>query len=156
MANAQKLGFTGENGAEAILTKAARDEKKPISGLETIDYQMSLFANMSEAEQIKMLEQTLDELDEATAIFKQMNEHWSAGDSEGMAKLINDLNAQSPEMIKMLITDRNANWAEWIDHRLKKPGVVFVGVGAGHLGGKGSVQDQLSKRGIKATRVAAE
>ena len=28
--NAQKLGFTGENGAEAVLTKAAKDCKKPI------------------------------------------------------------------------------------------------------------------------------
>ena len=48
-----------------------------------------------------MLEQTLDELDEAVATFKAMNEHWSKGDSEGMAKLVNDLNAQSPEIYKI-------------------------------------------------------
>ena len=67
MAGAQKLGMTGEKGAEAILTKAAKDGKKPISGLETVDYQMSLFANLSEADQIKMLEETLSETRQARA-----------------------------------------------------------------------------------------
>ena len=150
--NAQKLGFTGENGAEAVLTKAAKDSKKPIGALETVDFQMSLFANLSEAEQIEMLEQTLDELDDSVATFKAMNEHWSKGDSEGMAKLVNDLNADSPELTKLLLTDRNATWADWIDQRLDKPGIVFVGVGAGHLGGKDSVQDLLAKRGISSAR----
>lgn len=152
MVNAQKLGFTGESGAEAVLTKAAKETKKPIGALETVEFQMSLFANLSEAEQIEMLEQTLDEFDDAVATFKAMNDHWSKGDSEGMAKLVNDLNAQSPELYKLLLTDRNATWAEWIDQRLDKPGVVFMGVGAGHLGGKDSVQDLLAKRGIKSAR----
>ena len=154
--NAQKLGFTGENGAEAVLTKAAKEEKKPIDALETVDFQMQLFANMPEKEQIDMLEQTLDQLDEVATVFKEMNTHWSKGDSEGMAKLMNEMDAQSPAFYKRLITDRNASWAEWIDQRLDKPGTVFVGVGAGHLGGKDSVQGFLAKRGIETTRLAAE
>jgi uncharacterized protein len=156
MAGAQKLGMTGEQGAEAILTKAAKDDKKPISGLETVDYQMSLFANLSEADQIKMLEETLGELDKLGAVFAEMNKHWTSGDAEGMAKLMNDMSDESPAMYKSLLTDRNANWAEWIDKRLDKPGVVFMGVGAGHLGGKDSVQDLLAKRGIKSTRLTGK
>jgi uncharacterized protein YbaP (TraB family) len=154
--NAQKLGFTGENGAEAVLTKLAKEEKKPIDALETVDFQMQLFVNMPEKEQIDMLEHTLDQLDEVATVFKEMNTHWSKGDSEGMAKLMNEMDAQSPAFYKRLITDRNANWAEWIDQRLDKPGTVFVGVGAGHLGGKDSVQGFLAKRGIETSRVAAE
>jgi uncharacterized protein len=156
MAGAQKLGMTGEQGAEAILTKAAKDDKKPISGLETVDYQMSLFANLSEPDQIKMLEETLGELDKLGAVFAEMNKHWTSGDAEGMAKLMNDMSDESPAMYKSLLTDRNANWAEWIDKRLDKPGVVFMGVGAGHLGGKDSVQDLLAKRGIKSTRLTGK
>jgi uncharacterized protein YbaP (TraB family) len=152
MASAQKLGFTGEKGAEEAITKAAKDDRKPISGLETVDYQMGLFANMPDDEQVKMLEQTLDEMDEFTALFADMNKQWAAGNSEGIAKLMNDMEAESPAMYKAFLTDRNANWAEWIDQRLDKPGVVFMGVGAGHLGGKDSVQEQLAKRGIKSAR----
>lgn len=156
MARAQKLGFTGEQGAEAILTKAAKDAKKPISGLETIDYQMSLFANMSDADQVKMLEETLKEIEKLGLMFAEMNKHWTSGDAEGMAKLMNEMNAQSPAMYKTLLVDRNANWAEWIDQRLDKPGVVFMGVGAGHLGGEDSVQALLARRGIQSERVPAE
>lgn len=153
MTSAQKLGFTGEKGAEAVLTKAAKEAKKPISALETVEYQMSLFGKMSEAEQIKMLEETLDELDQVAAMFKRMNDAWTKGDADGFATLMNEMNAQSPAAYKLLVTDRNANWAEWIDQRLDKPGVVFVGVGAGHLGGKDSVQDMLARRKIHATRL---
>ena len=156
MAGAQKLGFTGEQGAEAVLTKAAKDGKKPISGLETIDYQMSLFANMSDADQVKMLEETLKEIEQLGPMFAEMNKHWTSGDADGMAKLMNEMNAQSPAMYKTLLVDRNANWADWIDKRLDKPGVVFMGVGAGHLGGEDSVQALLAKRGLKSERVAAE
>ena len=156
MAGAQKLGFTGEQGAEAVLTKAAKDAKKPISGLETIDYQMSLFANMSDADQVKMLEETLKEIEQLGPMFAEMNKHWTTGDADGMAKLMNEMNAQSPSMYKTLLTDRNANWADWIAKRLEQPGTVFMGVGAGHLAGGDSVQALLAKRGIKSARVAAE
>jgi uncharacterized protein YbaP (TraB family) len=63
---------------------------------------------------------------------------------------------QSAALHKALLTDRNAKWAEWIEKRMEKPGVVFVGVGAGHLGGNESVQHVLARHGIKAKRVAAE
>ena len=59
----------------------------------------------------------------------------------------------SPVLYERLLTSRNANWAEWIERRLAQPGTVFVAVGAGHLAGRGSVQDQLERRGVKVTRV---
>jgi uncharacterized protein YbaP (TraB family) len=58
----------------------------------------------------------------------------------------------TPEMYKVMLTDRNANWAEWIDTRLDRPGTVFVGVGTAHLAGADSVQQQLAARGIKSAR----
>jgi hypothetical protein len=85
-----------------------------------------------------------------------MNTYWNSGDSDGLAKLMNDMDADSPALRKVLITDRNAKWADWIAERMQKPGVVFIGVGAGHLGGKDSVQEQLAKHGIKSERVATQ
>ncbi len=152
MAGAQKQGFTAESGAEAIITKAAKDSGKPISGLETIDFQMGIFAGMSDAEQVKMLEETLDQLDNLGPMFAEMNKHWTTGDANGFAKLMNEMDAQSPAAYKALLTDRNATWADWVQKRLDQPGVVFVGVGAGHLGGKDSVQAFLARRGIESTR----
>lgn len=156
MLNAQKLGYTGEKGAEAVLTKAAKESGKPISGLETIDYQMGLFSGMSDAEQIQMLEETLDQLPEVAAMFARMNDYWTRGDADGFAALMNEMNMQSPKAYELLLAGRNKNWAEWIDERLDKPGIVFVAVGAGHLGGKDSVQSLLAKRGIESVRVPAQ
>lgn len=156
MLNAQKLGFTGDKGAEAILTKAAKESGKPISGLETIEYQMSLFSSLPEAEQLRMLEETLDDLPEVAELFARMNDVWTKGDADGFATLMNEMNAQSPRIYELLITGRNANWAAWIDDRLDRPGTVFVAVGAGHLGGKDSVQALLARRGIESARVPAQ
>jgi uncharacterized protein YbaP (TraB family) len=66
---------------------------------------------------------------------------------------MNEALSKSPELSKLLLADRNARWADWIQKRLEKPGAVFMAVGAGHLGGKGSVQEYLAKKGLKAVRV---
>ena len=58
-----------------------------------------------------------------------------------------------PGLAKVLLIDRNKTWASWIRARLDRPGTVFMAVGAGHLGGKGSVQDQLATKGVKSSRV---
>ena len=54
---------------------------------------------------------------------------------------------------RLLLTDRNARWAEWVEKRLEQPGTVFMAVGAGHLAGKDSVQDFLAKRNVKVKRI---
>jgi uncharacterized protein YbaP (TraB family) len=58
-----------------------------------------------------------------------------------------------PALVDMLLTRRNKAWARWIERRLDKPGSVFIAVGAGHLAGPGSVQDQLAAAGISAQRI---
>ena len=58
-----------------------------------------------------------------------------------------------PKVAEALLYNRNANWANWIKTRLDQPGTVFIAVGAGHLAGAKSVQDLLTQKGIKVTRV---
>jgi uncharacterized protein len=153
MAESQKLGLTGQHGTEAILTAAAKKTGKKLGNLETMDFQLGLFASMPEAVQIEMLESTLKDMDQMPAMFETMKQKWVTGDAAGFAKLMHDMNAQSPQGYKLIFSDRNATWAKWIDDRLDRPGTVFLAVGAGHLAGQSSVQDLLAKRGIKAKRL---
>ncbi|MBS1239813.1 MAG: hypothetical protein H6R45_519 [Proteobacteria bacterium] len=81
-----------------------------------------------------------------------MLDRWLRGDAEALAALVN-AEESDPALYKHILTDRNANWAGWIKTRLAAPGTVFVAVGAGHLAGKGSLQDQLRKLGLKSKRV---
>jgi uncharacterized protein YbaP (TraB family) len=58
-----------------------------------------------------------------------------------------------PEIKRVLLTDRNQRWADWIAKRMKRPGTVFLAVGAGHLAGKESVQAMLKANRLDATRI---
>ena len=71
---------------------------------------------------------------------------------EELARLMN-AQEDDPALVEALLTGRNRKWAEWIGNRLEEPGTVFLAVGAGHLAGEGSVQDQLSANGIAAERL---
>ena len=148
-----KAGYNPASGAETTLTTAAKAANKPISGVETIEQQFGFFDSLSEAAQIQFLTETLTQLGQIGPEFEKMVAEWSEGDAEGLAAIMNEAMRSSPELSKMLLADRNARWAEWIDTRLDKPGVVFMAVGAGHLSGPDSVQIMLDKRKIKSARI---
>ena len=57
--------------------------------------------------------------------------------------MLGQLKQASPDTYRMLFTERNARWADWIAGRMQTPGVVFVAVGAGHLAGKDSAVAQM-------------
>ncbi len=148
-----KAGYDPASGVEEALNKAAKTANKPVSGLETVEQQFGFFDSIPQDGQVKFLVETVDKLGEAAGTLDKMVAEWAAGDAEGLAVLMNEGMAASPEIGKVLLADRNARWAEWIDARLDKPGVVFVAVGAGHLSGGDSVQAMLEKRKIKTVRI---
>ena len=40
---------------------------------------------------------------------------WADGEPDALAKQMNDSLKDSPEVAKVLLTDRNARWAEWVE-----------------------------------------
>ena len=110
---------------------------------------------MPEAMQLAQLGETLAQNDEIAAKLAPMLAAWSAGDVERLAALLNEDEDDSPGpgAAPLLFTERNANWARWIEARMARPGTVFIAVGAGHLAGPDSVQAALAAHGLRATRV---
>lgn len=148
-----KAGFTPESGAEAVITAAAKASGKSLAQLETMDQQFGWFESMPLAQQLAFLDGSLDQIDGATASIDMLFDSWAKGDPDRLGNLMNEAMRATPELAKLLLADRNAKWAEWIDNRLDRPGNVFVAVGAGHLAGNDSVQKMLAKRTLTATRV---
>ena len=148
----QKAGYNIQSGVENGLTKRATELGHQREGLETADFQFGQFDGLSEEQQLEYLANVLDALPEVNAEIEKMVGSWTRGDAAALAAQLNS-DSDSPALAEALIFSRNRNWAGWIQNRLKQPGTVFVAVGAGHLGGKGSVQDVLAKQGIKAVRV---
>ena len=148
-----KKGIMPDKGAETILKAAAEKDGKTIGEVESIEWQLNLFDSIPADLQLKMLAEGLDDGDKADKMVATMMDSWATGDIDRLAGVINEGMDKMPELRAPLLTDRNARWAEWIDTRLDQPGTVFMAVGAGHLGGKDSVQDFLATKGIKAERV---
>lgn len=145
-----QAGYDPQTGAETRLSAEGADKRK--AALETVQQQIDLFDGLPQGAQLAFLKDTVNTVSTAKATLDAMVAEWMKGDADGLAKLLNN-ELGDPVLYKRLLTDRNANWAQWIDQRLKQPGTVFIAVGAGHLAGQQSVQEQLRKRGIKARRI---
>ena len=150
---AQKSGFDPNSGVERQLTAAAKVSNKPIGGLETMAFQLGVFDSLPEAEQIAFLVETAKMIDDVGSTTDKMVAMWESAETEGLGRLMNE-GLTSRTLYDALLTKRNANWAQWISAQMKKPGVTFMAVGAGHLAGPTSVQALLPAYGLTATRVA--
>ncbi len=150
---AQRLGMTGEHGAESVLKRAAADRAMTIGAVETIEGQIAMLDSMSDAAQLEMLRDTLDEMDEMQQVLPRLITVWRTGDAEGIDRMMNEGLSGNAELRRTLLGARNERWAEWIDERMDRPGTVFMAVGAGHLAGPDSVQAFLARRNIETERV---
>ena len=146
-----KSGYEVDNGVDKrIDAKLPQTVKR--DALETVQYQLDLFAKMPQETQIKFLVSTASEVDNIGKSIGEMVNEWAKGDADGLAKLMNQ-QLDDPAVADRLLYQRNRNWAKWIEQRMDKPGTVFIAVGAGHLAGDKSVQAYLGKDGLKVTRV---
>ncbi|MGB7405421.1 MAG: TraB/GumN family protein [Pacificimonas sp.] len=148
-----KMGLNPETGAEAVLLRAAAADGKSVSGLEEFEYQIDLFDTLSPEAQLAFLETGLKQYAGAENFVSRMVAAWADGDMTALADVLNEGLDGDEALRQRLLIDRNANWAEWMENRLEEPGTVFLAVGAGHLGGEGSVQDQLATRGLTVVRI---
>ena len=148
----QRQGYALENGVEAQLDKRNKALGRSRIGLETLEFQLGIFDGFAPDVQKTYLFGVIDALPNITQEIDKMVSSWSKGDAEALALTLNT-ESEDPALYEALLVGRNRKWAGWIDDRLDQPGTVFIAVGAGHLGGKGSVQDFLDDRGIKTVRV---
>lgn len=146
-----RAGYDTQSGVEMALGSRAGQAKKR-GALETIEQQIMLFDGMPQDAQLAFLDQTVEKIGDASTSLDAMVAEWIEGDAVELARLMN-AELTDPVLKDRLLIQRNANWADWIKRRLEQPGTVFIAVGAGHLAGEGSVQDQLRKRHVKVKRV---
>lgn len=145
-----RSGYQTQSGVELSLNGRAGDKTR--GALETIEQQVDLFDTLPQEAQLAFLDGTVEKLDDATSTLDAMVAEWMEGDAVALARLLN-AELTDPVLYERLLTSRNANWTSWIENRLEQPGTVFIAVGAGHLAGAGSVQEQLEDRGLKVRRV---
>ena len=150
-------GMQVDKGADMVLRHIAEAEGKPVEGLETLQFQMNMFNRMpaATAPADAKAGQAVDQqsMQTLSKTMGNMQSAWKRGDQSVFVQLLGQLRASSPDTYRMMFTERNARWADWIAARLQTPGIVFVAVGAGHLAGTDSVLVRLAEKGIPSQRV---
>jgi hypothetical protein len=150
---AVSAGLDPEIGAETVLEAQAEEQGKTIRAFETAEEQMTMLDRLPTDEQILSLVETLRDVDQAKKDLSDLIVSWAKGDPERTVALMNKGLEQTPETARMLLVDRNERWAAKISERMNQPGTVFVAVGAGHLDGKGGLNEKLAQRGSAPMRV---
>lgn len=151
MAAGRELGMSVDLGADAVLRRAANASGKAVGGLESFEFQLTMFGSLPAPPTKASPKRGATNLG---GLLGGMQAAWVRGDNDGFAAILGKVRNQSPQAYKTLFSDRNANWAGWIANRMTKPGTVFVAVGTGHLVGPDSVQSLLAERGIPSARIS--
>lgn len=151
-------GMQVDHGADTVLRHVAEAEGKPVEQLETLQFQLNMFNHLPAASAPPAgakAGQAVDpeSMESLSTMMSRMQSAWKRGDQSVFVHLLDEMQANSPDTYRMMFTDRNARWADWIAARMQTPGTVFVAVGAGHLAGKDSVLVRLAEKGIESQRV---
>ena len=146
-------GMSTDRGADAVLRDAADQTGKPVAGFESFQFQLSMFNSLQTTPQAPAA-QNPRAIRALGSVLSNLEAAWNRGDVEtAFTPLLQQMEKESPQTYKTMFVERNARWAHWIAQRLKSPGTVFVAVGAGHLSGPDSVQNQLAAIGVKSARI---
>ena len=149
----QKAGFDAALGLDRHFYDRARAEGKTVQGLETLDYQVSLFDGMTFEEQDRMLAESLEDIDQERAGIFTLTDAWKAGDAAAVERLVLDDLKDDPVMYQRLLVTRNRAWLPRIDALLSRTRPAFVVVGAAHLIGPDGLLAMLRAKGYKVEQL---
>jgi uncharacterized protein len=131
----------------------AQDKNLPTAGLETIDFQISVFDSIPYTEQAKMLVDGLKKSDTDNDEFKSMVQIYKNQDIKAMSDMMSGGASDFSKHEDLLLGSRNKNWIPLIAASAKKEPTFFA-VGAGHLGGVNGVINLLRKEGYKVKSIS--
>ena len=137
---------------EMVLTEMAKKRKINVTGLETVEEQMSVFDSIPYRDQAKMVMELIAALPKAREEFRQMVELYKKQDLSGLYKMIKESEFDLSGHEEKLLYDRNRRWISQIvrDSKIKS---IFFAVGAAHLAGEKGLIALLQKEGYQVTPV---
>ncbi len=143
----QKAGFDADLGLDKHFYDRAQADGKRVQGLETAEYQISRFDEMTMAQQEHLLVQTLKELETEQANIATLARAWKDGEVDVIEKVVLQDVRSDPVMYQRLLVDRNRNWLPKIEALFPRPGRALVVVGAAHLVGPDGLLAALRSKG---------
>jgi uncharacterized protein YbaP (TraB family) len=134
------------SGVEEELLRLAKANKKEIKGLETMEFQASVFDSIPYEEQAKELLKSIDSMESNKKSFDTMMQVYKNQQLGEMENLFAKSESGMESHQDLLLNNRNKNWVGQLKDIMKK-NAVFVAVGAGHLVGQQGLIALLRKEG---------
>lgn len=136
---------------EMEILELARAGDKRTGGLETIEYQMSMFDSISYEEQAQMLVESIRSEQQGGDALEELVRLYKSQDIDAMANLLKTEDGMGKHEDMLLVT-RNRNWIPVMKEMMAGQQTFFA-VGAGHLGGPQGVVRLLRQEGYAVVPV---
>ena len=133
-------------GVEEELLQIAKEDKKEIKGLETMQFQASVFDSIPYEWQAKELLKNIDSFSVYKKEFDEMINLYKSQQLDSMQNMLVKSEFGSEQYEDLLLNDRNKKWVKELKEIMKNES-VFVAVGAGHLTGEYGLISLLKKEG---------
>jgi uncharacterized protein YbaP (TraB family) len=140
------------NGMELVIQKEAHQRAKKINGLETAEFQASLFDSIPYEQQAKDLVNYIDSMDYYKKSTLQLVEVYRNQDLDKIDSLTRAGEAGMSNYMDLLLFGRNRKWVDSLQNILPSRSVL-VAVGAGHLPGEQGLISLLRKKGYVVSPV---
>ena len=149
--------MSGQPSVDQILQNIATGYGIPVAALETVDEQVEALGGMSDADEIEMLRQTVEQQSMVAAMIEEMIGRYVARDVGGLhdfmlEQSVGDDPALLDRFLDRILDVRNRRMVDRMAAALAE-GNAFVAVGALHLPGETGLLALLERRGHTVTRV---
>lgn len=135
-----------KNGMEELIMRESKQYDKQIKGLETTEFQASIFDSIPYNKQAKDLLAYIDSIDHYKQTTLEMVNVYRDQDLDRMDELMKKSDPGMESYMDLLLYDRNRRWVSLMPEQMKEGSILFA-VGAGHLPGDQGVIKLLQKQG---------
>ena len=153
MAALGKHGFSPQYGLDMHFFDRAKKDAKTIDALETVAFQMNLFASLGDTLQSAFMQESLDELGMMETEFDRLVGHWSAGRSDSLEAMLLQGFTREPAFYQSFLVARNEAWLPRVQSMLQGDVPTLVVVGAAHLVGRDGLVTRLRDLGVQVEQL---
>ena len=142
-------GYLAAAGLDTYFSRRADETGKERMALETAEFQVSLFADLSPDQSLAFLRYTLEDLATMIPEMEQLYLDWRTGDVKSVEAMLLEGFEEFPDVFEKMVVSRNRAWTTQIERLLAGDRDAIVVVGSAHLVGEEGVVNLLCKKGYK-------
>ena len=145
------LSCQNQTGYDQLLLQKAQQQNTPISGLETIDEQISALDGIPHQEVYDEIIASIEEdQQEDIKMLDKMMQYYNNANLKALKKLFDESDSFLNDFTDIALDKRNKNWIPVIKEKMKGQ-KVFIAFGAAHLIGENGVVELLKDEGYKVS-----